>query len=552
MQRQQEQIILQQEDRLRRQQRDFADPGKALPSIIGPDPLPHVQGAEGQPCLKVQEVRVKGATLLSAGSLRALAAPYEGKCLTLADINNLLRDITNAYIERGYVTSRAFVDPSAQGEGVLHVLVVEGTVEKIILNEGDPDSYYRGRSAFPFLEGRPLNLRDIEQGLDQLNRLPSASAGMELVPGEGLGGTIIKVTNQERRTWRASAGFDNSGQTSTGEGMYNLSLEKDNLMGIGDQFAVYWSDAIPFWDEDIKGRKSRGSNSSLSGYWSVPCGYWTFSGSLSRFRYDTKIFGMNTVYTSKGVTNLFNLKADRVLHRDADSKTSFSAAFTNRSVDSFIEGFHLDASSYKLRTLEFSLSHNRRLLEGVAGLSLSYTRGLGAFGATETDSHSHFTPQSEFDKYSATLSFYRPFTLADQRGYWNLLAVGQMTPQTLYGAERIQIGGRSSVRGFKEDSLTGDQGAYMTNEIGLILPWFDALKDKGPVNGVQIYGAYDIGFLHPDSRDRYERGRMQGVAIGLRTIGDLSLEACAAKALDHPGYIKTKDAEFYLSVKYTF
>ena len=62
-------------------------------------PLPHVQGEAGAPCVDVRVVRFSGATLVSDSDLARLAAPYENRCLTLNEINNLLRDITNVYIE---------------------------------------------------------------------------------------------------------------------------------------------------------------------------------------------------------------------------------------------------------------------------------------------------------------------------------------------------------------------------------------------------------------------------------------------------------------------
>lgn len=552
LQRQQEQIILQQQERLRMQEREFRDSGKEPSSSLQPGLFPRVEGKADEPCMEVRRIHVSGATLLSSSALASLISPYQGRCLSLADINNLLRDITNAYIERGYVTARAFVDPADNSPGALQVLVIEGVVEKIIINDGDKNSYYRGKTAFPFLEGKPLNLRDIEQGLDQLNRLPSADASMELEPGSTLGGTVIRVRNATVRSWRAGAGFDNYGQRSTGQGMYSLSLEKDNAMGIGDQFAVYWSQDMPAWDEDVRSRDRQGSNSSLSAFFSLPFGYWTFSGSLSRSRYSTYIDGMNTRYTASGVTDTANVRAERVIHRDADGKTSFFAGLTHRNVDNYIEGVRLVLSSYNLTTMELGFSHNRRLLGGIVGASAAYSRGLHAFGATKSEDGSHFTPQSQFDKYSLMVTYYRPFALKEQHMYWNMSAYGQFSDRTLYGPERIQIGGRSSVRGFHEDSIAGDKGFYVRNELGWNLPWFDEWRSTGPVNGIQLYGAYDFGLLHPDSFDRYERGRMQGLAVGLRTLGDLSFEASAAKAIDHPAFVKTRDMEFYISARYTF
>lgn len=245
------------------------------PSAMQPDTFPHLDEQEGAPCMEVMEIRVSGSTVLSARALRKVTAKYENQCLTLNGINNLLRDITNAYIEKGYVTSRAFIDTNQGADGVLHILVIEDVIEDIIINDGDRNKYYQGKAAFPFLAGKPLNLRDIEQGLDQLNRLPSNNAIMELEPGAELGGTVVKVYTPDSRTWRGSARLDNLGQRNTGKTQYSLSIEKDNYIGLGDQVALYWTEVLPCWERSFRSGEEIGRNNSFSGYLSFPVGYWT-------------------------------------------------------------------------------------------------------------------------------------------------------------------------------------------------------------------------------------------------------------------------------------
>ncbi len=550
-QRKQDHVQQQMEERRRLLEEDFLRRGEQPPEERL-QTLPRLPEEQGAPCVEVRKVRVSGATLISAETLARIAAPYENRCLPLAEINNLLRDITNHYIDRGWVTARAFVDPGATEPGVLAVMVVEGKIEKIILNNGDKNSFYRGRMAFPGLEGKPLNLRDIEQGLDQMNRLPSSDATMELTPGEGLGGVIVQVTDKPVRTLRPAVGFDNLGQYGTGQYQYNLSLEKDNFMGLGDQFAVYWSEDAPFLEDVFQSKPNIGHNQSLSAFASLPYGYWTFSLDFSRSAYDTTLFGMNTDFKSSGATQTFGARAERVIHRDSSGRTSLAVALSNRNVDNYIESVRLEASSYMQNTVGFSLLHSRRLWGGVLGGDVEYLRGVPWFGTTEVEDEGHLVPKTEFDKFVASLNWYRPFGLWEQNFYWSLSARGQFADKTLYGAERLQVGGRGSVRGFLEDSISGEKGAYARNELGWTPPWFAALRDAGPLNGWQLYAGYDYGFIHRDRHDPYERGTMQGAALGLRSLGALSLDVSVAKALDHPSFARARDMECYASIQYKF
>jgi hemolysin activation/secretion protein len=71
--------------------------------------------------------------------------------------------------------------------------------------------------AFPGKVGEALNLREVEQLVDQLNRLPSKQAQMELTPGTQIGGSEVVVKNTPQKPWRASLSRNNDGQKSTGE-----------------------------------------------------------------------------------------------------------------------------------------------------------------------------------------------------------------------------------------------------------------------------------------------------------------------------------------------
>jgi hemolysin activation/secretion protein len=502
--------------------------------------------------MEVAYINVEGATALSSSEIEQLSQPYTNRCITLVDINNLLRDITNAYIDKGYVTTRAFISPDQNSPGGLQVMVIEGKIEKVIINQGNEDYYWRGRTAFPGLEGELLNLRDIEQGLDQLNRLPSNNAVMDLEPGESLGGTIINVSMPEAKSWKASMGVDNLGQRSTGKHQYSLSLIKDNFVGIGDQFSVFWNEDLFFTDhEPFSNKHKPGHNNSFSSYLSIPYGYWTFSANMSKSKYKTTIFGLFSDYITNGDTELFGLHIDRVIHRDADGKTTFGIGLNRRAVDTYIAGFWLESSSYKLTTLQISLSHSRRLFGGLASGALTWINGVPWLGATR-DPGGSSRARTEFDKYSLNLSWYRPLQLAGQNLFYSFSGFGQLSPQKLYGPERIQIGGQSSVRGFHEESITGNQGAYFRNELGWNLPWFETLKEGSTLNGVQVYVAYDFGFIHKNSKDSFERGQMQGVALGMRTLGDLSISLTIGKAMDAPDFVKKKQTELYASVSYTF
>ena len=398
-----------------------------------------------------------------------------------------------------------------------------------------------------------LNLRDIEQGLDQLNRLPSNRAAMRIEPGGAPGTSRVLISNVQERTWRPYVGYDNLGQDVTGRTQYTLGLEKDNFIGCNDQVAVYYTGAMPR-GYGPNNNETEGFSESLTGLFSLPFGYWLLSGSASTFSYSTQLLGVNQSYTSKGTTVAARFALDRVVWRDADSKLSLGAFYQYRDVDNYIEDARLLASSYRLSSSGFALAYTRRLLGGVLSLSLEQAWGMpGMSEGIPFDSPSS-APKTNFSKSSGSLFWHYPFEFFQQNFSWTLSARGQVADVTLYSSERIYLGGMYSVRGFEVSALGGDQGGFVRNEIAWNPPREWLLPDKKFVSDIQLFGAYDAGGIIRDNADHYERGHVSGVAFGVRAVGALTFELAYAHPLETPSFVRESEKHdvWYLSVKYTF
>jgi hemolysin activation/secretion protein len=408
-------------------------------------------------------------------------------------------------------------------------------------------------TVFPFVEGSVLNLRDIEQGLDQLNRLPSNRAAMRIVPGSAPGTSRVLISNAQERTWRPYIGYDNLGQDITGRAQYTLGLEKDNFIGCNDQFAVYYTGAMPlgYGPNDTE---TEGFSESLTGLFSVPFGYWLLSGSVSTFSYSTQLLGVNQSYTGEGTTVAARIALDRVIWRDARSKLSLGVFYQYRDVNNYIEDERLAASSYRLSSGGFTLAYTRRLLGGVLSLSLEQAWGIPGMSIGIPFDSPSSAPKTNFSKSSGSLYWHYPFEVFQQDFSWTLSAHGRLADVTLYGSERLYLGGFYSVRGFENNVLGGDQGGYARNELAWNMPrkWFDF--DRSPVRGAQLFCAYDVGAIVRDNADPYERGHISGVAVGLRTTGPLTLELAYAHPLETPDFVRESEKRdvWYLSVRYTF
>lgn len=526
--RQQKQINREQEEQRRKLKQQHENVQERLPSRIEIDqPASVVEGKETGGCAQINSIDFVGATLLSESDKAGLSEPFIRRCLNISQINDVLRATTNLYIQRGYVTTRAVVPVQDIGSGKLEIRVIEGEVESITLNEDSAADRRRIATAFPSgIVGKPLNLRDIEQGMDQLNRLPSGNAQLRIEPGEQVGTSRIVVTDQPGKMWRFRVGLDNSGQESTGETKSSASVDTDNPLGLNDMLTLNLSaDAKAVLDGSLPGSRS------VSGYYTIPFGYWSVTASASLSEYYTHLEGGGARYASDGRTSTYGLDVNRVLHRGGESKTTAGVSLNIKDVDNYIENERLVAGSYDLTVFGASLGHNRRFIDGVLGLRAEFQLGLPLLGAERDSTSDESVPKHEFHKFSLTGSWMRPFDIDGHPLTFSTQGVAQWSPDTLYNSERLDLGGRYTVRGFQLDSLGGDSGGYVRNEIAMsVLPQARSAWFTSVFNDLQVYAGYDAGFIHRDKEDEYERGVLQGAVLGLRTEGGpLETDLCVSR-----------------------
>ena len=153
-------LIRDRQDRLLEEQRRRLEELKELP---GKAVTPMAQQAPVDTrCFPIKTIDLQGANSLSTGERERLLKPYVGQCLGVPQLNELLKVITDAYIEKGLVTSRAYLPQQHLSSGNLKVLVVEGKLEGLKGAEGSGISDRELKMSFPGKPGDLLNLREIE------------------------------------------------------------------------------------------------------------------------------------------------------------------------------------------------------------------------------------------------------------------------------------------------------------------------------------------------------------------------------------------------------
>ncbi|MCC8464608.1 ShlB/FhaC/HecB family hemolysin secretion/activation protein [Photorhabdus bodei] len=520
---QQQKALLQQAQ----QQRETLRNNITLPP--SPDVAPSTAGSI---CHTIHRIEFDGAKSLPRSVKQHLTRPYLSHCLSLQDINALVRKTTNAYIERGYVTSQARLSAQDLSSGILIITVNEGKIESVSLDGETPLSL---KMAFPSIVGKTLNLRDIEQGMERLNRLPSQQVTIDIQPGKQSGySTVILKRTSIRLPISASLGADNSGQRSTGAGQINTSVNLDNPLHLADQWSLSASRNSDF-------RNSHQSR-SLSANVTIPYGYWLFSYQYAWNDSFQNIPTGSQTYRYTGDSQTHRLAVNRTLYRDGKQKLALDMGLTRRRTTNLLAKETLSISSPTLSTINLGVNYSTVLAGSYVTFNPTVSHGLQAFGATKDDPRFSDAPRSQFRKFSLSASYFMPVT---DSIYYLSSIYGQTTPDNLYASERLSLGGQYSVRGFKEQYLTGNRGGYWRNELN----W---RVSKLPIPGeLTLTGALDTGWLQKKT-GQIEGGNVTGAALGLSlTHPGFNQTITIGKPLIHPDHLKPDHWVTYWSASLT-
>lgn len=502
------QIERQQQERLRElQERALPQPapgeGTDLQRIAPQVVVPQLTG-----CVAIRELRIEGSTRLRP-AIRAEAQVAATGCLGSLQIEALLAALTKEYIDRGYVTARIYVEAQDLSQGVLRLRVVEGTIEryetvKEDAREDRPDRLWLA-GAFPAQAGELLNLRDLEQGIDQLNTLQSNRATLELRPGTLPGQSVVVVRNNAGSPLNLYLSYDNLGSPATGEDNLGATLSFNSVLGLNELIAFTRNQTTP--------RGSDHQSDSSAVRVAIPYGYWTLALDTSHSDYTNGLdlpSGLPLLATGRTVNHGVSLA--RVVYRDQSSRATLSGRLGSYDTRNYMAGQLLEVSSRKLAPLDLGATLFSQVAGGIGNVRVGYVRGLRAFGALHDEPGlPEDYPRAQFSKFTFDLGYQRRLQAGTQPLQWTAQASGQYSRDPLFGSQQFLVGSPATVRGSRLASLSGDHGALLRNDIAWL--WRVPAAGNDPVFGT-VYAGYDVGWVGNRAPASFE-GSMAGLTLGV-------------------------------------
>jgi hemolysin activation/secretion protein len=450
------------------------------------------------PATLPEAVRVKGASALPMDPFAFLndwLRHYEGQCVGKQGLDMLTRGLQGVILSRGYITTRVLLPAQDLSKGTLKFALIPGVIRN--LKFADADTRGTLKTAFPARDGDVLQLRDLEQGLEQLKRVPNQDATMQIVPGTSPGESDVVVTVKRTKPWSFVVSADNSGTNETGRYIGNVSLGLYNLLGLNDILSAGFNQDLQFGNHDLG---THGWNASYA----VPWGYWT--GTLYGYTntYYQRVAQASQIFVASGNAQTAGFKLERVVHRSQNDVTGVEFQLIKRFGASFIEDTEIPQQYRDNTFIEAGLTNRHYFGAAQFDGTLAYRQGIGGLGA-QPDTPGGPTYRFKMATLDANLSV--PFKVAGQAFRYVGTVHGQFTNDELNYIDDLTIGSRYTVRGFSgETMLAAEKGFYWRNELQY------PLGQTGQV----LYAGLDYGHLWGPSAANLAGTQLAGAAIGLK------------------------------------
>jgi hemolysin activation/secretion protein len=464
-------------------------------------------------CFGNMRIELVGHAASMGPEPQAIVQAYQATCLSAPRVNALLGELNRWYQRAGWITTRVYVSEQKLTSGDLQLRVVPGRIEQYQINQSETDA--RIQSAFPSHDGL-LNLRDLEQGLENINRLPSQQGKFKLYPGKETGSSQVMVNVDDKRRVRLSEMVDNSGTAALGKWKSTTEIALDNLSQNNDQLALGY---IQNLDKGSLDALFQGGTVNYL----IPYGYHLFSASASLMDSRFTLPGINQSYELQTRSAKLGVGYEYLFHRNQQSKQSLIAGLDISRQQTHVVDIEVESQTRRLSVAYLGAKGKHYQGNNVYEWLFRLEQGLSVFNAQQT------IPDGSNPQYRlAKLRLNGSWPVQDGKAIVRSAFQMQIAPSNIPTLAQMYVGGRYDVRGFKENTLYAPSAWHMRNE------YETESKRYGDV-AVNFYAGLDAGRVQKTSARPLSQQHLIGAALGVRTdIHGFKLDLAYTRALSRP------------------
>jgi len=456
-------------------------------------------------CYLIKNLTIQG-DFLNDKNINNITDAIKGKCLGTKGIETVATWIQDYFIKAGFITTR--VETPSQDLTARHLFlrVIPGRIESIIIANDDIHSW-----TLPFAKGDILNIRDIEQGLENIQKTPGTNVKINIVPGEIRGYSNVVINTNRTALWNLHTTWNNWGDESTGRQLFSTAAYLYNLAKLNDLFYM-------------AGTVSNTRNyDNFSAYYSVPIGYWEYEYFYSQSKSQQNINLANLKFDYIGKNRYLSLKGSRTIYRDVNKKISIGAEILRRKSEYALDDIKLALQERDMGNIRLAVNYKKNITNGIFDTTLRWQRFLTFFGGKKTPDMISGDVDTQSQIWSMYAHYLKWIAFVPNQIYYDSSLGAQYSRHALTLQDQFSIGNRWTVRGFENSSgLDGNKGFYIQNTFGLLTGY----------KNIELYLGADYGQTNGDgySQGLYSRNQIMGVAVGIKGLimslaYDLSLAA---------------------------
>ncbi len=406
----------------------------------------------------IRDIKVTGNTVFSEEELYEITSPYINRELTNEDLESLRLALTLHYVNNGYINSGAVIPDQAVSDGVITFNIVEGELTRIDLegNRWFRDGYIRKRLLLG--SKHPLNINSLQKNLrllQQDTRIEQINA--ELRPDVKPGASLLNVGVKDRFPYSARATFDNYQSPNIGSERWTTTISSQNLLGLGDIMSLTYG-------------RSVGLERLVNVWYTIPITARDTTLTLQFRRDDSSVVQEPFNFLDiKSNQEIYNITLRHPFYRSSNQEFSMSITGERQHNETFLlhEPFAFSSGEKRgkstITALRFSQEWIHRTQKQVIAARSLFSVGIDVLGATNNrSSNRNGVADSQF------FSWLGQFQWARKLKYWNIQTLLrtdiQLANKPLLPLEQIAVGGRYSVRGYRENQMVRDNAIIASFE----------------------------------------------------------------------------------------
>ncbi|WP_017653776.1 ShlB/FhaC/HecB family hemolysin secretion/activation protein [Fortiea contorta] len=453
----------------------------------------------------VKKIVVRDHTIISAKEIAAITQPVEGKTVTLQELANVADQITALYLNRGYITSRAVLVDQIIDTGEIVIRVFEGGIDQIRV-EGtqkiNPE-YICNRIRLAGLN--PFRQQKLEDELILLRSDPifkNLEASLRPADSGKFGQSTIIVKVTEASPVKFAVGVDNYSPPSVGSERLGVGLAYRNLVISGDQIAVAYN------------RSTTGGVNLSDFSYRVPLNAMNGTLQIRAAINNSKITDPQFQSLNiRGNSDLYEINYRQPLIRSPREELALSLGFTYQNGQTFLFdnqpfGFGIGADKNgvsRTSVFRFGQDYVKRDIQGAWTVRSLLNLGTGLFDAT---TNNHPIPDGHFFSWYGQV---QRIQLLNQDQQLIIALDWQLTPDSLLPSQQFIIGGAQTVRGYRQNARSGDNGFRFSIEDQITV-----LRNEGGLPTLQFAPFIDLGMVgnHPDNPNNRSSPAQKFLASG--------------------------------------